>query len=279
MLPAPSADLDVRLQRVEAPAADSDEDPLQDPFASLPPPRLQRGRLGWLSRGALLAFSGLAATAAVVGLHGGRPRPSDARAAAAESKIETPAGPAACLCLFDVDRTLTGKQKTSQQCPGNVVKQGVYDTAFGGGILTLSALGQGVKQTFCGGCHRGIVSAGTAGGPKEKAVLAQQLAESPNEPAVWSGPYDVRSQYVVGCPNPKKAMCAKGIVKWLGETKDVWIAPEEVYFFDDLTGNTASFAAEGFNARQVSCQSREGAIGKCGAQPWEVVKAKGIKNC
>jgi len=267
------------LKSVEAPVAESDEDPLQDPFASALP-RYHYGRLGWRTRVALVTTLGLAGVAAVAGVHRARPRFdfAAARAAGAESKAAVVFG-GACLCLFDVDRTLTGKQHPDDQCPGNTVMPGIYDDAFGGGDLTLSELGQAVKGTFCGTCHRGVVSAGDAGSPQEKAVLEEQLCDGPGEMGPWSTPKDIRSQFIIGCPNGLKAECARGIVDWFANEKGIVIPDEEVYFFDDFTGNTAGFADQGFNARQVSCESREGAIGLCGARSWEVVRAKGVRDC
>ena len=44
-----------------------------------------------------------------------------------------------CLCLFDVDRTLTGQQGLlAPSCPLNQLQGGVKDSAYGGGNLTLS---------------------------------------------------------------------------------------------------------------------------------------------
>jgi len=276
-----SREVEVSLTNVEAAIVESDEDPLQGPFVN-GVPRAQRGRLGWWARAAILATVGLAGATFVLVLHS-RSRVTTAHTVVAESKVATSqaeaSGQGACLCLFDVDRTLTGKQRFADECPGNVEKTGVFDNAFGGGDLTLSALGEGVKSTFCGDCHRGIVSAGSAGGPDEKAVLEQQLRDDSGEPAVWSGPDDIRSQFVIGCPNPQKAQCAQGVVDWFAGTKGISIPSEEVYFFDDLTGNTHGFAERGFNARQVSCHSRMGALGLCGARPSEVVREKGVQNC
>eukprot|EP00416_Gambierdiscus_australes_P007374 CAMPEP_0171126482 /NCGR_PEP_ID=MMETSP0766_2-20121228/113357_1 /TAXON_ID=439317 /ORGANISM="Gambierdiscus australes, Strain CAWD 149" /LENGTH=290 /DNA_ID=CAMNT_0011589533 /DNA_START=33 /DNA_END=903 /DNA_ORIENTATION=- len=231
-------------------------------FPMAPPAGVPRcWRLG------LLIGSLVGATAALALLpHLDKGKRSAAMTAAAESKV---ALPSPCLCLFDVDRTLTGKQKLLDQCPGNSLQPGVWDTAFGGGVLTLSVLAQGVSGTFCGQCYKGVVSAGSAGGPKEKQVLARQLIG--NEDSVWSGPGNIQSQFVIGCPNTRKALCARGIVNWFEREKGILIPPGQVYFFDDLTGNTAGFAAQGFNARQVSCASREGDIGLCGAHPQEIM--------
>jgi len=187
--------------------------------------------------------------------------------------------PQACLCIFDIDRTLTGKQGAVSQCPGNKVVPGVVDPAFQGGEMVLSALGQAISTTFCGGCYLGLVSAGAGGGPAEKLVLENHLRGASAAPTWWSGPGVVVSPLVTGCSNPEKALCASGIVAWYRMNRHVDIHPTEVYFFDDLTGNTAGFAALGYNARQVSCGSRDGEVGLCGATPGEIVREHGIKNC
>ena len=71
-----------------------------------------------------------------------------------EPILTTPAPPApsACICIFDVDRTLTGKQGLAEgsQCPANKIVDGVWDTAYGGGILTLSAAAQNLKRRLRG---------------------------------------------------------------------------------------------------------------------------------
>jgi len=57
-----------------------------------------------------------------------------------------------CLCVFDVDRTLTGKQGRIAQCPADHVHPAIWDTAYGGGQLMLSDLGTHLHQTFCNEC-------------------------------------------------------------------------------------------------------------------------------
>lgn len=186
--------------------------------------------------------------------------------------------PSSCLCLFDVDRTLTGKQGFAGGCPGNRVYAGIHDEAYGGGDLTLSALGQGIHTTFCGQCHIGIVSAGGASGFPMRNALETSLKVD----HLWSSPTSVISPLVIGCKNSVKATCASNIVSWYKTENGIAIPPHEVYFFDDTTGNTAGFAAYGFNARQVSCASRDAAtanVGLCGATPQEVVRVKGVFNC
>lgn len=62
--------------------------------------------------------------------------------------VLTTPGPSACLCVFDVDRTLTGKQGLAEgsQCPANRLVEGVWDSAYGGGTLTLSEGGQNLNR-------------------------------------------------------------------------------------------------------------------------------------
>mmetsp|Transcript_61397 Transcript_61397/g.180094 ORF Transcript_61397/g.180094 Transcript_61397/m.180094 type:complete len:380 (-) Transcript_61397:33-1172(-) len=189
-----------------------------------------------------------------------------------------------CLCLFDVDRTITGKQGNQGWCPNNKVFGGILDDAYGGGDLALSVLGQNLLGTFCGACHLGIVSMGGAGGPQEKEVIAMQVMGG-KAGSTWSGPGgpglngSIISPLVIGCANQFKARCSKGIVDWYARARGVHIPPQEVYFFDDTTGNTRGFADFGFNARQVSCPTRAEPIGLCGGLPWEIQRVKGIFDC
>ena len=106
-------------------------------------------------------------------------------------------GPA-CLCIFDVDRTLTGKQGTAgNQCPNDKQIYGIWDTAYSGGWLTISEAGQNLKNTFCNKCYMGIVSAGMASGrnSQERTYLLQNvlvgepfqaLLSSNNRASHWS---------------------------------------------------------------------------------------------
>ena len=69
-----------------------------------------------------------------------------------------------CLCIFDIDRTLTGKQGDVKNCPDNRIENTIWDTAYGGGWLTLSDAAQKLSETFCNFCYLGLISAGDAGG-------------------------------------------------------------------------------------------------------------------
>jgi len=185
-----------------------------------------------------------------------------------------------CLCLFDVDRTLTAKQG-AKECPGVQLKPNVQDTAFGGGPLTLSQVGQNPRTGECTGCKIGVISAGSAGFADEKVTLDQDLGVS-KQP--WSGPNEITAPLVTGCVDEKKPQCAEGIVKWYMDHEHTQIPADEVYFFDDSQHiNIDGFAQRGYNAHQISCASRDssmnGAIGLCGATIEEIAKRKGTSMC
>lgn len=190
-----------------------------------------------------------------------------------------------CLCVFDVDRTLTGSQDLAgSTCPRNRVVQGIIDPAYRTGNLTISALGQAVNRTFCAHCHLGVVSAGSAGGPAERGQLRALLQGLGGLlPGTWSGPKMVNSPLVVDCPDARKASCVADLVDWYKQSRSIEIAPWDVFFFDDLRGNTRGFAERGYNARQVSCASRDasmgGVVGLCGALPEEIIGERGIRDC
>ena len=87
-----------------------------------------------------------------------------------------------CLCIFDIDRTLTGKQGdlTSPTCDKNKLENSIWDTAYGGGWLTLSEAAQTLPETFCNSCYLGVVSAGDAGGhtSPERPFLLENVLRS-----------------------------------------------------------------------------------------------------
>jgi hypothetical protein len=183
----------------------------------------------------------------------------------------------ACLCLFDVDRTLTVKQGFAGACgPDSQEYPKVHDPAFDGGHLVLSPVGLHLEQTFCGQCHRGIISAGTAGGPDERSILSAHFGDY-----AWSSADKIQSPLVHGCADGTKHHCAKAIVDWMAG-QGHFVEPDRVHFFDDHVGNTRGFEEEyGYNARLISCDTRDknGLIGLCGAQLSEIVPDKGTWQC
>jgi len=95
-----------------------------------------------------------------------------------------------CLCSFDVDRTLTGRQGDLKACPNDEVLP-VYDSAYERGNLTLSVVGQGFANTFCSGCYVAIVTAGDATGydSQEREVLSNMLGNNGKLVSTeWTGP-------------------------------------------------------------------------------------------
>eukprot|EP00931_Biecheleriopsis_adriatica_P028705 TRINITY_DN1710_c0_g1_i2.p1 TRINITY_DN1710_c0_g1~~TRINITY_DN1710_c0_g1_i2.p1 ORF type:complete len:607 (-),score=106.14 TRINITY_DN1710_c0_g1_i2:208-2028(-) len=199
-----------------------------------------------------------------------------------------------CLCVFDVDRTLTGYQDLLSECPSNKLVPGVedyaylYDTPQMYGNLTLSLLLQNLSSTFCSKCYVGIASAGGASLDGEKAVLLEHLRAGVTAeaaavlPETWSTDTSSVSQgpppFVVFCPEGTKQHCTATIVDWY-QAKNVSIASEDVYVFDDKENNILAFNGSGFNAQQVSCGSRNGTRGLCGARPGELQQRRGVYVC
>jgi len=197
--------------------------------------------------------------------------------------------PPQCLCVFDVDRTLTGKQGKEAECPNAKIQTGITDTAYGGGIMMLSEVGQNIDKTFCGKCYHGIVSAGEASGglSPERKVLLGVIGTNASLSSTWSdifphtGPET--SSLVLGWPDGQKQNAVKLIVEWFMTEHNKYIPASMVHFFDDRADNVGPFEGTGFNAHQISCNSRDSSdqdvIGLCGAELSEIVEAKGITTC
>ena len=181
----------------------------------------------------------------------------------------TPSTGDACLCVFDIDRTLTGAQGTAGgACPSNLEIQGVRDDAYWPaypGWLTISDLGQKLQETFCNECFLGIVSAGYASGDNsaERAYLLDHVLVSrpftelrAREPraASWSR-RRFESPLVLGWADTKKQDAVEHILQWY-QAQDIRVPPSRTHFFGDRTENIGPFSAKGFNAREISCASR-----------------------
>jgi len=172
-----------------------------------------------------------------------------------------------CMCIFDVDRTLTAKQGWFD-CPNTEAHNEVPDWAYNGGSLILSELALSLKTSeACGSCYLGMVSAGTASGPDS---VERGMLDNLVEPQ-----YDVGG-WVDGCPSPvwgtKVMACGEGeqkqnavhdIITWLGNN-GVTIDPSKVHFFDDKENNIGGFVNGPYHAHQISCGSRDGNRGGCG---------------
>ncbi|CAJ1342376.1 unnamed protein product, partial [Effrenium voratum] len=171
----------------------------------------------------------------------------------------------ACLCVFDIDRTLTGKQQLAgpdSECPNNLVTQ-IWDTAYGGGYLTLSHAAQHLNQTFCQECLLGVVSAGDAGGENSplRSFLLNQVLRSKafdqldQRKSAWSL-QQVNSPLVLGWANKLKQDALHGIVAWYSQ-QGFNIIPQKVHFFGDRHENIPPFRSTPFNAREISCAHRD----------------------
>mmetsp|Transcript_82128 Transcript_82128/g.219823 ORF Transcript_82128/g.219823 Transcript_82128/m.219823 type:complete len:216 (+) Transcript_82128:51-698(+) len=192
-----------------------------------------------------------------------------------------------CLCIFDIDRTLTGSQGSAWlQCRKDARIDGVHDSAYAGGTLVLSEVSQFIAQTFCSQCYIGTISAGSASGAgsAERGVLHDKLALPGHLPTTaWSACSPVTSPLVTGCPDGTKQNAVGGIVSWYQQNVGASIANGDVHFYDDRADNVKPFASTGYNARQISCSSRDSkygnAIGLCGAEVSEIVPDAGVQVC
>lgn len=215
-----------------------------------------------------------------------------------------------CLCLFDVDRTLTGKQgDPGGHCsnrPGlddNKVYKGTVDSAYGGGHLTLSEAALNLDKTFCKTCHVGVISHGNAGGDaagvREKLVLYlnRWKAKSMQLDNHWNVPKGMSSASTVTVTSPlaysvdddAKHRVAFGIRQWYNNklaADKAYILDTDTWFFDDKSSNIDQFKNYNYNARQISCKSRDnsgthtGDIGWCGATHEEIANThKGNYYC
>eukprot|EP00928_Gymnodinium_smaydae_P007486 TRINITY_DN12694_c0_g1_i1.p1 TRINITY_DN12694_c0_g1~~TRINITY_DN12694_c0_g1_i1.p1 ORF type:complete len:301 (+),score=61.02 TRINITY_DN12694_c0_g1_i1:71-973(+) len=190
---------------------------------------------------------------------------------------------AACLCVFDIDRTLTGKQQQTKMCPGNKVMWGVNDWAYTNHAmsLTLSDAVQHLNQTFCAKCYIGIVSAGTASGShsEERSILLDLLKNDLPWSKPWADPWnpgsckDITAPLVTGCPDGHKQEAIPSVIRLYENAFGVSILKEDVFMFDDRSSNIQGFEGTGYNARQISCATRDaqGSLGLCGATVSEIV--------
>jgi len=199
-----------------------------------------------------------------------------------------------CLCVYDIDRTMTGGQH-NDDCENTTVKPGVVDSAYGGGTLRLSQLATHMNETFCRKCFHAVVTRGDAGGDagghdsQERLILLNEVlgGESATFSKEWQewkqGPgsqsqdpdWKATSSLVFFTNDGHKQEAVKSIVQWFLDSHNKLILPYHVHFFDDRDDNVAPFSGTGYNAHQISCAGRDEKIrniGKCGATQWEIVE-------
>jgi hypothetical protein len=167
---------------------------------------------------------------------------------------------------------------------------GIYDTAYGGGTLTLSPLSaEGMAETFCGSCYLGIITAGDGSGyhSKEqeyllKHVMINSLMTSELNADFCSARQHQKCAFITQKPDRTKQEAVPDILEWYA-SKGIEIAPKNVYFFGDRKENIPPFAGTGYNAKVISCNSRDHShgnmIGYCGARPEEIVPTSGAVPC
>eukprot|EP00965_Chrysotila_dentata_P005383 176903-Pleurochrysis_carterae.AAC.1 len=210
------------------------------------------------------------------------------------------ATPPPCLCVFAVDRVLTGAQGLTWQCPANVIVSSVIDTANSGGFLSVSQLLLGLGATFCRKCLLSVVADGDLGGMNSpmRRILTQQLTgpglvglgflaaadTSKHKSKLWSSANSITSPLVVDLNfayAPLPTTVSNVLDVYLGALGTP-IPHREVYVFDDSASNVATFIGSGFNAHQVSCETRDYALhdsGLCGATPAEIREERGVSFC
>lgn len=160
----------------------------------------------------------------------------------------------------------------------------MHDAAYKGGDLLLSDAAQHIEQTFCNSCYKGIISAGGGSGKPEHDILRELLSKGVGANLTasvddWNRGHPVTSPFVIGYHEGQKQEAVPGIIQWYAEKAHVTIPNEQVYFYDDKAVNIKPFTGKGFNARQISCSSRDGVLGRCGATVSDIVNTKGVQLC
>jgi len=204
-----------------------------------------------------------------------------------------------CLCVFDIDRTLTSKQQwanVEHPCPGAVRSNTITDTAYSPGKFVASALTVNINSTFCKRCYTGVVSHGVASYTDEHNRILDFVGGAERTRTDWwqyigfNTNTEAKSSLILQAVDGYKQVHIRGIVDWLNNVMNIPMQDTDVYFYDDIATNVEPFKNTKFNARQISCKSRgpaepnvgvneAGKLGGCGATPDEIVEEKGVKLC
>eukprot|EP00308_Calcidiscus_leptoporus_P022821 CAMPEP_0119368518 /NCGR_PEP_ID=MMETSP1334-20130426/15165_1 /TAXON_ID=127549 /ORGANISM="Calcidiscus leptoporus, Strain RCC1130" /LENGTH=170 /DNA_ID=CAMNT_0007385173 /DNA_START=373 /DNA_END=881 /DNA_ORIENTATION=- len=158
-------------------------------------------------------------------------------------------------------------------CGGNTHYPNVVDPAYDGGLLSLSEAAAHLESTPCSGCLVGAIASGALGGRGStlRRVLYQTLTKPPllgigsgvsdhskGKSKLWSSATMVRSPLVVNRDSETLQETVRKIVRWYERATAQPIANRAVYYFDDSRARVRSLTNTGFNARQVSCATRDG---------------------
>ena len=121
-----------------------------------------------------------------------------------------------CLCIFDIDRTLTASQAAARkgshnQCPAAHSFDHPYikDTAYGGGgPLAFSEVGQHIENSFCKACWLGIISTGDAAdeGSSMRRELCREKRRAKREERErrHAGGRDAEEREMLAAPSSKE---------------------------------------------------------------------------
>lgn len=214
-------------------------------------------------------------------------------------KDEAKASSGHCLCVFDIDRTLTAKQGWAEKCKDHHVTelQGIQDEAYAKGTMIASELAMSMSKSFCGTCFHGIVTAGVASGPNsaEREHILEFIGGTGRtytkfwQDIKFQPQTEIQSSLVIQAKDGNKQDTVKKMVQWWRNVRKIDIDDGDVYFFDDMAENVKPFEGTGFNAFQVSCAVRgpaealpgayDGKIGGCGGTFTEVQEKKGVHLC
>jgi len=204
-----------------------------------------------------------------------------------------------CLCVFDIDRTLTAKQGWAEKCKDHHATElvGIPDMGYATGTMIASELAQSMGASFCAKCYHGIVTAGIASGPgsPERDHIMEYIGGTARTRSlIWQDikfqpQTDIQSSLVVQAKDGNKQDSVRKMLQWWHTVQKIDIDDEDVYFFDDMAENVKPFEGTGFNAFQVSCAIRgpaealpgayDGKIGGCGGALTELTEKKGVHLC
>jgi hypothetical protein len=175
-----------------------------------------------------------------------------------------------CLCIFDVDRTLTTLQG-SKTCPGDRIYANVADPAYPPttGPFTASEFALRVGQSWCGrSCRLAVITAGTmpSGGKPdaEHRVIADLLSKN-NGNAKMPGPEKLPwasfssgqlAPFVHSAPHLAKFKAVPTIQKYYANNAGAKIDDDAVFFFDDIAANVQPWRSTKYHAHQISCLTR-----------------------
>ena len=163
-----------------------------------------------------------------------------------------------CICVYDMDQTLT----SARGCPGAVESE--VDRNY-----WLSPAAQNLRSTDCGKCFSAIVS---AGGPRP--IVAMVDLPRGSRP-------DVEPLALWNVPAHQKGDVIPGILGYYRKHAGVRIPPSGVNFYDDYRVALESVKDKQPESavHQVSCRSRSGRRGLCGADVDEITTRRRDSYC